>query len=115
MRAAFVTLVLIFAGVAAAQPSLEDTVVIAYDDGTHRTWWCSDRDSFGAAVKFTPREYPCQILGTRAEINYDDGTQIYLRIYDDDGTAGLPGTVLYNERRLDIPHSQQTGFKDYDL
>jgi Secretion system C-terminal sorting domain len=88
---------------------------IAYDDGTHRTWWCSDRDSFGAAVKFTPREYPCQIVGTRAEINYDDGTQIYLRIYDDNGPNGLPGTVLYNERRLDIPHGQQTGFKDYDL
>ena len=88
---------------------------IAYDDGTHRTWWTSDRDSFGAAVKFTPREYPCQIVGTRAEINYDDGTQIYLRIYDDDGPTGLPGMVMYNERRTDIPHSQQTGFKDYDL
>jgi hypothetical protein len=88
---------------------------IAYDDGTHRTWWTSDRNSFGAAVKFTPREYPCQIVGTRAEINYDDGTQIYLRIYDDDGSTGLPGTVLYNERRLDIPPRTQTGFKDYDL
>ena len=88
---------------------------IAYDDGTHRTWWCSDRDSFGAAVKFTPREYPCEIVGTRAEINYDDGTQIYLRIYDDDGPNGLPGTVLYNELRLDIPHRLQPGFKDYDL
>jgi hypothetical protein len=88
---------------------------IAYDDGTHRTWWTSDRNSFGAAVKFTPREYPCQIVGTRAEINYDDGTQIYLHIYDDDGSTGLPGTVLYNERRLDIPPRTQTGFKDYDL
>lgn len=76
---------------------------IAYDDGTHRTWWSSDRDSFGAAVKFTPREYPCQIVGTRAEINYDDGTQIYMRIYDDDGPSGLPGTVLYNERGSIFP------------
>ncbi len=88
---------------------------IAYDDGTHRIWWCSDRDSFGAAVKFTPREYPCEIVGSRAEINYDDGTQIYLRIYDDDGPTGLPGTILYNELRLDIPHRLQPGFKDYDL
>lgn len=88
---------------------------IAYDDGTHRTWWCSDRDSFGAAVKFTPREYPCEIVGSRAEINYDDGTQIYLRIYDDDGPTGLPGTILYNEHRNDIPPRTQPGFKDYDL
>ena len=88
---------------------------IAYDDGTHRTWWCSDRDSFGAAVKFTPREYPCQIVGTRAEINHDGGNQIYLRIYDDDGPTGLPGTILYNELRSDIPPRTQPGFKDYDL
>jgi hypothetical protein len=94
---------------------LDDTIVIAYDDGTHKTWWCSDKDSFGAAVKFTPAEYPCQIVGARAEVGYDLGQQVYLRVFDDDGAGGLPGTVLYEQQRLDIPHSPSPGFKDYDL
>ncbi len=94
---------------------LEDTVVIAYDDGTHKTWWCSDKDSFGAAVRFTPAEYPCQIVGARAEVGYDEGQQVYLRVFDDNGTGGLPGTVLYEQQRLDIPHGGNVGFRDYDL
>ena len=89
--------------------------VIAYDTGNRGTWWTSDRDSFGAGVLFTPSEYPCEILGARAEINYDDGQQIYLRVWDDDGPDGLPGTILYNEQRLDIPPSRTPGFRDYDL
>jgi hypothetical protein len=94
---------------------LEDTIVIAYDDGTHRTWWLSERDSFGAAVRFTPASYPCQVVGARAEVGYDDGQQVYLRVFDDNGAGGLPGTVLYEQQRLDIPHSPSPGFKDYDL
>jgi len=97
---------------------LEDTVVIAYDDGTHRTWWCSDRDSFGAAVRFTPAEYPCQIVGARAEVGCDTtfgGRQVYLRVFDDDGSGGLPGTVLREEHRPDVPKNQVVGFRDYDL
>lgn len=93
---------------------VEDTVIF-YDSGIHRTWWCSDRDSFGAAVRFTPREYPCDVIGSRAEINYDDGQQIYLRVYDDAGASGLPGTILYNEQRLDVPHRLTPGFRDYDF
>jgi len=93
----------------------EDTTIIAYDDGTHRTWWCSDRDSFGAAVRFTPGEYPCQVVGTKAEVGYDEGCNIYLRVYDDDGPTGLPGTVLYEQLRSDIPHGQNVGFRDYDM
>jgi hypothetical protein len=86
-----------------------------YDSGIHTTWWVSDRDSFGAAVRFTPRQYPCRVNGAVAEINYDSGTNIWLRVYDDNGDAGNPGTVLYNEHRTDIPHYPQTGFKEYDL
>jgi hypothetical protein len=92
----------------------EDTI-IHYDSGTHGTWWCSDRDSFGAAVKFTPAEYPCEVIGARAEVGYDDGQQVYLRMFDDNGPGGKPGTVLYEEQRLDIPHGQNIGFRDYDL
>jgi len=115
VKAVLIALALILAGVAAAQPSAEDTVVIAYDDSIHRTWWCSDRDSFGAAVKFTPAEYPCQVVGTKAEVGYDEGCNIYLRVYDDDSTNGLPGHILYDQLRSDIPPGQNVGFRDYDL
>ncbi len=92
----------------------EDTVIY-YDNGIHQTWWCSDRDSFGAAVRFTPAEYPCEIVGARAEVGYSNACNIYLRVYDDDSTNGLPNTVLYNQLRTDIPRGQNLGFRDYDL
>jgi hypothetical protein len=101
-----------------ATGSLDDTTVIAYDDGTHQTWWCSDKDSFGAAVRFTPAGYPCYVVGARAEVGWDTTTgssQIYLRVFDDDGTGGLPGTVLYEEHRTDVPGGNKVGFHDYDL
>jgi len=97
-----------------AQPADEDTV-LWYDSGVTGTWWCSDRDSSGAGVKFTPGEYPCEVLGSRAEINYDDGRQIYLRVWDDDGPGGLPGTLCCDEQRLDVPPSRTPGLRDYLL
>jgi len=109
---------LALAAVAVAAPVLASTdqdTVIYYDTGNTVTWWCSDKDSFGAGVKFTPSEYPCEVTGARAEINYDDGQQIYLRVWDDDGPDGLPGTVLYDEHRLDIPPGRTPGFRDYGL
>jgi hypothetical protein len=109
-------LVLALAVVAApVLASTDQDTVIYYDTGNTVTWWCSDRDSFGAGVKFTPSEYPCEIIGARAEINYDGGREIYLRVWDDDGQGGLPGTILYNEQRLDIPPNRTPGFHDYDL
>lgn len=91
----------------------EDTVIF-YDDGTHRAWWTSDKDSFGVAVRFTPAEWPCELVGARAEVGYDLGQQVYLRVFDD-SARGRPGKVLYEEQRLDIPHGQNLGFRDYDL
>jgi hypothetical protein len=88
---------------------------LAYDDGMVRTWWSSDRDSFGVAVRFTPRQYPCDVLGALAVIHYDDGTSIYLRVYDDNGSGGLPGAVLYNEHRTDITHDRDSSYKSFDL
>ncbi len=107
---------LVFATVLTATAFAADVdTVISYDDGIHRTWWCSDRDSFGAAVRFTPSEYPCEVIGARAEVGYDEGCTIYLRVYDDDSTGGLPNTILYNQLRTDIPRGQNLGFRDYDL
>jgi hypothetical protein len=114
--AAVLAVVAVFPGAGLAGPATADLdTVLFYDSGVHTTWWCSDRDSFGAAVKFTPAEYPCEVTGARAEVGYDDGQQIYLRVFDDNGPGGLPGTVLYEEQRLDIPHGQNIGFRDYNL
>ncbi|MCL6465628.1 MAG: hypothetical protein K6T77_02590 [candidate division WOR-3 bacterium] len=95
--------------------SAQVDTIIFYDSGISTTWWCSDRDSFGAAVRFTPARYPCEVIGSRAEINYSGGREIYLRVYDDNGPDGKPGTILYNELRLDVPPARTPGFQDYDL
>ncbi len=91
-----------------------DTVLL-YDSGVTTTWWTSDRDSFGAGVKFTPGEYPCEVIAARAEVNYDNGREVYLRVWDDDGPQGRPGTVLYHEQRLDVPPNRTPGLRDYTL
>ncbi len=101
-----------------ANRGLDDTTVIAYDDGTPYLWvWCY-LDSFGAAVRFTPAAYPCYVVGARAVVGCDTtfgGHQVYLRVYNDDGTGGLPGTVLYEQLRRDVPQVYDTSFHDYDL
>jgi len=98
-----------------ARPLLPDSEVIAYDDSTIHTWWCSDKDSFGAAVKFTPREYPCDVIGGRAPIHYDMSNNIYVRLFDDDGSAGYPATLLAEARCNGVPHNADTSFREYDL
>ncbi len=110
------TLILAFVAPFLAGPATADLdTVLYYDSGVHKTWWCSDRDSFGAAVKFTPAEYPCEVIGARAVVGYSGGQQIFLRVFDDNGPGGKPGTVLYEEQRLDIPPGQNTEFRDYNL
>lgn len=98
-----------------AQPLLPDSEEIAYDDGGVHTWWCSDKDSFGAAVKFTPREYPCDVYGGRAPIHYDMAANIFVRVFDDDGPSGHPGTMLGEARCNGVPHNADSSFKEYDL
>jgi hypothetical protein len=96
-------------------PSLSAGETLAYDDGTLRTWWTSDRDSLGAAVRFTPRMYPCDVIGALAVVRYDVQQNIYLRVYDDDGDSGKPKTVLYNQLRTDIPHAVDSSYRNYEL
>jgi hypothetical protein len=99
-----------------AGPAVVDTdTVLLFDSGVSTTWWCSDRDSFGTAVRFTPPEYPCEVTGARAEVNRDGGQEVYLRIWDDDGPGGEPGSLLYHQQRPDIPPRRTPGFRDYDL
>lgn len=112
------TILLLAAGAVAglSAPPVDQDTVLFYDSGTTVTWWCSDKDSFGAGVRFTPGEYPCEVLGTRAEVNHDaNGREIYLRVWDDDGPDGKPGSLLYDELRLDIPPNRTPGWQDYRL
>lgn len=95
--------------------SLPNDETLAYDDGTVRTWWVSDKDSFGVAVRFTPSEYPCDVLSALGVVHYEDGMNIYLRVYDDLGPSGKPGNVLYEEHRTDIPNRADSSYHAYDL
>jgi hypothetical protein len=95
--------------------ALPDSLEIAYDDGGVHTWWCSDKDSFGAAVRFTPREYPCEVIGGRAPIHYDMAAQIYVRVYDAGGPSGHPGTMLAEAFCTGVPHNADSGFKQYNF
>ncbi len=94
---------------------LPDSQEIGYDDGRVHTWWCSDKDSFGAAVRFTPREYPCQVIGGRAPIHYMDGANIYVRVFAADGPGHHPGTLLAEKPCASVPHNADSSFKEYDL
>jgi hypothetical protein len=94
-------------------PLGDDT--LAYDDGSLKTWWCSDKDSFGVAVRFTPREYPCEVTGALAVMHYDMASHIWLRAFDDDGDSGLPGTVLANKLCTGVPHNADSSFRYYEL
>lgn len=59
------------------------------------------------AVKLTPSVYPAQVisveLGTYNKNHEKSGTETIL-IYDDDGPAGLPGTLLYSGTVSGLPH-----------
>jgi hypothetical protein len=94
---------------------LPDTQEIAYDDGGVHAWWCSDKDSFGAAVRFTPSEYPCEVIAGRAPIHYMDGANIFLRIFAADGPGHYPGTLLEETPCPNVPHNADSSFKEYDL
>jgi hypothetical protein len=61
------------------------------DDGIGIGWNGGDG---GAAVYILPPSYPCQITGTTIRISSNVGTAFTMKIYDDDGLGGGPGTLL---------------------
>ena len=69
---------------------------ISYDDGTNENALALNAAGNGVGVRMTPLGYPAQ-LG-RMRIFIDDysapTTPFYVRVYDDDGPAGVGGTVL---------------------
>jgi hypothetical protein len=74
---------------------------IVYDDGSveNATCWLAGYESNRFAVRFTPPAYPCTLnaakLGIAGDWPDDLHQQFYVEVYDDDGTGGLPGTMLY--------------------
>jgi hypothetical protein len=74
---------------------------IVYDDGTveNATCWNPGYEDNRFAVRFTPPAYPCTLnvvkLGLAVDWPDEAHQQFLVEIYDDDGTGGLPGTLLY--------------------
>lgn len=81
------------------QPLVGDQ--IAYDDGTveNATCWIAGYEDNRFAVRFTPPAYPCTLTSVELGIFTDWPDERHqpfaLEVYDDDGTAGAPGTLLY--------------------
>ena len=76
---------------------------IIYDDSTaEQPWWINESDTAFAgrwAVRFTPQAYPCTLKTVKVAVAKDnpDGAHqpFAVEIYDDDGPAGEPGTMIY--------------------
>lgn len=88
---------------------------IAYDDGeADGAWWFINRGG-EFAVRFTPPSYPVSLTTARFcfEPEEPDGNHEYfqVKIYDDDGPQGQPGTVLATTRTM----ATNWGWYDVDI
>ncbi len=74
---------------------------LVYDDGTveNATCWIATYEDNRFALRFTPPAYPCTLNAVKLGISTDwpdeAHQQFLVEVYDDDGTAGAPGTLLY--------------------
>ena len=72
-----------------------------YDDGLYDNGWAYYDGGNGWGFKLTPTSYPANINGSIVFLYPDSwpspGSDYYrVRLLDDDGTGGAPGTVLYD-------------------
>jgi hypothetical protein len=74
---------------------------ILYDDGSAEDLFVWSSAGNENAVKFTPAGYPATVIGGRVFVGDGlfpagswMGTEFAIKVYDDDGTDGLPGTML---------------------
>ncbi len=75
---------------------------IIYDDGTAEEFVSWTAPGNAVAVKFTPAGYPATVTGGRLFVGDGSfpaganfiGSQFAIGVLDDDGTNGMPGTVL---------------------
>ena len=80
--------------------------VVVYDNtvATNLVDWAGPTDNLvgigwnggdgGVATYIVPPSYPCQITGTTIRIASNIGAAFTMKIYDDDGLDGGPGTLL---------------------
>jgi hypothetical protein len=74
---------------------------VKYDDGTveDATVWNAGYTDNRFAVQFTPPAYPCTLNTVKVGIIHgwpdDPHQQFAIEIYDDDGTSGAPGSLIY--------------------
>ncbi len=61
------------------------------DDGLGLAWNGGDG---GIGAYIMPPFYPCQITGTTVRITSNIGSNFCMKVYDDDGVDGGPGTLL---------------------
>lgn len=83
---------------------------MAYDDGAPDTSLYYGSSGRGFAVKMTPSVYPCTF--TTVRLWPVGSSAITLKIWDDDGVNGAPGTVLGS---MDVSVSPNGGWVDVDV
>lgn len=66
---------------------------LAYDDGTAESGYCAGAATNCLAVRITPTCYPVKLIRLKYYLTTIN-QQLILRVWDDDGTGGLPGTQL---------------------
>jgi len=85
---------------APSSPPPATGIEIGYDDGTAEDsyWWSLGYAGGLFAVRFTPSQYPVTLKTARLYLEPycpDDGhEQFAVRVYDDNGAGGAPGTLL---------------------
>lgn len=75
---------------------------IIYEDGTAEDYFVWALPGGQSAVRFTPETYPATVVGGRIYVGDESlfpgvhflNTEFVAMVLDDDGTNGLPGTVL---------------------
>ncbi|MGD8433941.1 MAG: S8 family serine peptidase, partial [Syntrophobacterales bacterium] len=90
------------------------TQVISYDDGGYDASWRFNSSGTGFAVRFTPASYPAVLEGVRFYLLTSATAQFRCNIRDDNGSGGLPGTLLFsrNMTNISLPFG---GFVDVEV
>ena len=78
------------------------TQVIYYDDGGYDSSWRFNGSKTGFAVRFTPALYPAVLDGVRFSIMTSATAQFRCNVWDDNGSGGLPGTLLFSRKMTNI-------------
>jgi hypothetical protein len=79
--------------------------------GTANSYRTGDFRGQGFGVKFAPAAYPVRLTTPSVYFDAAAAGRWRLRVYDDDGTGGNPGTVLFDS----IVQGNAAGWNDYDI